>query len=92
MITTSSACAVMPSSAITSRICSRSTGSPWPEPYCITWVPLVWIIVDSDAAISPSGRSLMLGIPPASETISGRLATANRARTAETRMPLVRCE
>ena len=32
----------------------------------------------------------MLGIPPASETTSGRLATANRARIADAVMPWVR--
>ena len=32
----------------------------------------------------------MLGIPPASETTSGRLATANSARISEAVMPWVR--
>ena len=32
----------------------------------------------------------MFGIPPASETTSGRLATANRARMAEAVIPCVR--
>ena len=32
----------------------------------------------------------MFGMPPASETTSGRLATANRARMAEAVMPWVR--
>ncbi len=32
----------------------------------------------------------MLGIPPASETTSGRLATANSARMTEAVMPWVR--
>ena len=82
----------MPSSAMTSMMRSRSSGSPWPEPYCMTCMPLVAIICSNEPAISGSGRSLMFGMPPANDTISGRLATANRARTAETRMPLVRSE
>ena len=32
----------------------------------------------------------MFGIPPASETTSGRLATANRARISEAVIPWVR--
>jgi hypothetical protein len=34
-----------------------------------------------------NGRSVMLGIPPASETTSGRLATAKSARIADAVMP-----
>jgi hypothetical protein len=37
-----------------------------------------------------SGRSVMLGIPPASETTSGRLATAKSARIADAVMPCAR--
>ena len=37
-----------------------------------------------------SGRPEMLGIPPASETTSGREATANRALISEAVMPAVR--
>ena len=36
------------------------------------------------------GSDAMKGMPPASETTSGRLATANRALMAEARMPAVR--
>ena len=36
------------------------------------------------------GRSAMFGMPPASETTSGRLATAKSARMAEAVMPCVR--
>ena len=90
MTTTSSGCASMPSSRITSVICSRSSGTPWPEPYCIATGP--WWATRS--AIAPpttsSGSPEMLGIPPASETTSGREATANRARISEAVMPAVR--
>jgi hypothetical protein len=41
-------------------------------------------------ASESSGRAAILGIPPASETTSGRLATANRARISEAVMPSVR--
>ena len=79
-----------PSNAMMLQICSRMRGSPCPEPYCMTCVPLVVIMAAMWAAMSPSGKSLMLGMPPAKDTISGRLATANSARTAETFIPCVR--
>ena len=90
MITTSSGLAVIASSAITSMIFSRMNSSPCPEPYCMAWTPLVWISWSKDAPRSASGRSAMLGMPPASDTTSGRLATAKRARTADTVMEPVR--
>ena len=37
-----------------------------------------------------SGRPEMFGMPPASETTSGREATANSARISEAVMPAVR--
>ena len=80
----------MPSRRITSQICSRSSGTPWPEPYCIATGP--WVVIRS--AIAPlttsSGSPEMLGIPPASETTSGREATENRARISEAVIPAVR--
>ena len=88
--TMSSGCASMPSSRITSVICSRSFGSPWPEPYCSATGPLVAIRSAMALPTTSRGRPLMLGIPPASETTSGRLATANSARISEAVMPWVR--
>ena len=41
--------------------------------------------------VHSSGSDFRYGMPPASDTTSGRLATANRARIAEARMPAVRC-
>ena len=86
-MTMSSGSATLLSSAMTSQICSRMRGSPCPEPYCMTCVPWSRIIRAMWSLISPRGRSLMFGIPPASDTISGRLATANSARTADTLSP-----
>ena len=88
--TTSSGCASMPSSRITSQICSRRCGSPWPEPYCIAVAPRV---ATRSAIASPTtsrGSPEMFGIPPASETTSGRLATENSARISEAVIPWVR--
>ena len=80
----------MPSSAITSQICSRSRGSPWPEPYCSATGPC-WATRSAIALpTTSSGRPEMFGIPPASETTSGRLATANSARISEAVIPWVR--
>src|SRR5882757_7191029 len=88
--TTSSACARMPSAAITSVICSRSRGTPWAEPYCSATWPSWAISVATSAARESSGSAARLGMPPASETTSGRLATANSARIFEAVMPSVR--
>ena len=90
MTVTSSGCAVMPSSFITSQIASRSTGSPWPDPYCMARRPSVTTRSCSALPTTSSGRSEMLGMPPASETTSGRLATENSARMTEAVMPWVR--
>ena len=88
--TTSSGCASMPSRAITSQICSRSVGSPWPEEYCSATGPR-WATSSAIAApTTSSGSPLMFGIPPASETTSGREATANSARISEAVIPCVR--
>ena len=92
VIVMSSGSATLLSSAITSQICSRIRGSPCPEPYCITCMPWSRIMRAMWSLISPRGRSLIFGIPPASETISGRLATANSARTADTLRPWARAE
>ena len=88
--TTSSGSARMPSRAITSQICSRSAGTPWAEPYCsATWPSRATRSATSPASAS-SGSAARLGIPPASETTSGRLATANSARISDAVMPAVR--
>ena len=80
----------MPSSAITSRICSRSRGSPWPEPYCSAVAPSVLSSCCTVSATVSIGRADRYGIPPASETTSGREATENSARISEAVMPGVR--
>ena len=87
---TSSGWALIPSSFITSQIASRMAGSPWPDPYCMACRPLFSTRSLSEAPTTSSGRSAMFGMPPASETTSGRLATAKRARMAEAVMPWVR--
>ena len=80
----------MPSSRMTSVICSRSRGSPWPEPYCSATGP--WVAIRSPMALPTTSRGSpeMLGMPPASDTTSGRDATANRARISDAVMPAVR--
>ncbi len=88
--TTSSGDAVMPSSAMTSQICSRSCGSPWPQPYCSATAPRSRTIAATISPTASSGRASMYGMPPASETTSGRLATANSARIADAVIPRVR--
>ena len=47
-------------------------------------------LADGVSATASSGSPVMFGIPPASETTSGRLATANSARISEAVMPWVR--
>ncbi len=90
MTTTSSGLAEMPSSAITSQICSRRTGSPWPEPYCSAVAPRVAMRSLSSLPTASSGSAVVNGMPPASETTSGRDATANSARISDAVMPAVR--
>ena len=80
----------MASSAITSVMCSRMNGSPCPEPYCMACAPRSLIRAAMASPIASRGRSAMFGMPPASDTTSGRLATENRARTADTVSPWVR--
>ena len=80
VIKTSSGLARIPSSAITSQICSRSFGWPCPFPYCNASCPFSRIIFSTTSAIIPIGSAERFGIPPASETISGRDATANSER------------
>jgi hypothetical protein len=73
----------MPSSLITSQMASRMAGSPCPALYCIARRPSA---ITNSCRIEPttsSGRSVMFGMPPARDTTSGRLATANKARIAE---------
>ena len=78
------------SSLITSQIASRMAGSPWPEPYCMARRPSVSTSSLRSEPTTSNGRSVILGIPPASETTSGRLATANKARMADAVMPCAR--
>ena len=88
--TTSFGSARIPSSAITSQICSRSAGTPCAEPYCsATWPSRATSSATSPAIVS-SGSAARLGMPPASETTSGRLATANSARISDAVMPAAR--
>ena len=51
-----------------------------------------WWAIRSEIAepTTSSGRPEMLGMPPASETTSGREATANSARISEAVIPAVR--
>ena len=90
MTTTSSAEAVIPCSAMTSQMSSRSPGSPWPDPYCSAAAPRSRIRVAVRSATRSNGRALMYGIPPARETTSGREATANRARISDALIPRTR--
>src|SRR3982751_6338494 len=81
---------VMPSSAITSQIRSRSRGSPCPEPYWRVCAPMPETsspIIDPTAS---SGSAVTAGMPPAGETTSGRLTTENSARISEVFIPWVR--
>ena len=90
MITISSGWAWISSSAMTSQIRSRSPASPCAVQYCSAVSPrlaISWPIMSPTAS---SGSADTLGEPPASETISGRAATANRARISEATMPTAR--
>jgi hypothetical protein len=80
----------MPSSPITARMFSRRAGTPWPEPYCSAVSPRSVITVSKALLIRESGSADTNGMPPASETTSGREATANSARTSEALRPEVR--
>lgn len=81
----------MPSSAITVQIVSRRLGSPWADPYCSATGPRSVTRSAISVATASMGSALTLGIPPASDTISGRDATANRARTSDATIPAARC-
>ena len=76
----SSGLALIPSRAITSQICSRSLGWPWPLPYCSASWPFSEINFSTRDAITPIGIAERFGMPPASETISGLDATAKSER------------
>ena len=89
--TTSSGLARIPSSAITSQICSRNFGWPCPLPYCNASWPCVKIKSETTDAIISIGSAERFGIPPANETISGREATANNERISLATMPVARC-
>ena len=69
---------------------TESSGTPWPEPYCIATGP--WCAISSPIArlTTSSGSPEMLGMPPASETTYGRDATAKSARISEAVIPAVR--
>ena len=90
VITTSSGLARIPSSAITSQICSRSNGWPCPLPYCNASVPCFEIKSCTTSAIISIGKAERFGMPPANETISGREATAKSARISLATMPPAR--
>ncbi len=91
-VTTTSlgAASVMPSSAMTSQMRSRSRGSPWPEPYCSVWAPMPETRSPIIEPTASSGSAVTAGMPPASETTSGRLTTENSARISEVFIPWVR--
>src|SRR5690625_629735 len=75
---------------MTSTICSRISTSPCPLPYCSASGPRS----RSSRAVMSARKSIgspeMFGMPPARETTSGRLATANSARISEERIPWAR--
>src|SRR3954468_2603306 len=81
---------VMPSSAMTSQIRSRSRGSPWPELYCRVWAPMPETSSPIMEPTASSGSAVTGGMPPARETTSGRLTTENSARISEVFIPCVR--
>ena len=86
----SSGSAATPSSAISSTMRSRSAGWPWPPPYCRAIDPCSSRTSLTTSRMSSEGRAWTYGMPPASETTSGREATAKSARTSEADMPEVR--
>ena len=55
--TTSSTPARMPSSAMISRMCSRNSGVPWPEPYCSAAGPRSRMTRSIDSVTVCSGRA-----------------------------------
>ncbi len=79
----------MPSRAMISRMSSRSSGVPWPPPYWSATGPRSRMTFSMAVTMSSWGRAETNGMPPASETTSGRLATAKRARTSEALSPEV---
>ena len=80
---TSSGWARIPSSAIMSQICSRNFGWPCPLPYCKASMPFVATKSAITLLMRSIGRAVRLGIPPASETMSGRDATAKSERISD---------
>jgi hypothetical protein len=79
-----------PSSAITSQICSRSSGGPAPSRTAGATCPSRATRSATSVACASIGSAAMLGILPASNTTSGLLATANSARISDAVIPAVR--
>jgi hypothetical protein len=73
-----------------STMCARSRSVPWPEPYCSAAAASSSSSLSNAVAISSRGIARTYGMPPASDTTSGREATANRARTSLAASPAVR--
>ena len=88
--TTSSGWARISSSAMTSQMRSRSPASPWAVQYCSAVAPCPAISWPIMSPTSSSGSAATYGEPPASDTISGRAATANSALISEATMPTAR--
>src|SRR5262245_21177457 len=88
--TTSSGSASMSSSAISITRRSRNPMEPCPPPYCSATSPCSANTVRATSSTWSSGRAWTNGIPPASDTTSGRSATANSARTSDAVMPAAR--
>ena len=63
---------------------------PWAEPYCSATWPSLGDQLGDLGGQRGSGSAARLGMPPASETTSGRLATANSARISDAVIPAVR--
>ena len=88
--TISSGWARICSSAMTSQIRSRSPASPCAVQYCSAVAPWVAISWPTMSPTTSSGSADTYGEPPASDTISGRAATANRALISEATMSTAR--
>ena len=80
----------MPSSDMTSQIFSRSPASPCAVQYWSATLPRSAISWPTMFPTTSSGSAVTYGDPPASETISGRAVTANRARISDATIPRAR--
>src|SRR5690606_1863994 len=90
--TSSTLTLVMPSAAMTSIICARSSGVPRPEPYCNASGPRSTMMRRAISPTFSNGSSCKKGLPPARETNEGSSESSKTSRTADCLIPAARSD